>query len=118
MADQMLIVTAQGLCLGAVVKLHLVHPEGDVVEVQFTDARGPYKPGDVASYLRTDLRLALEPGELVAYDPAYLRRNNADMREYKRRARVVGRREGALVALEWEDGQGPQTDSTLHLVRL
>ncbi len=63
-------------------------------------------------------RPQLHVGDLVTYDPAFLRANKADPREYKRRARVVKQREGNLVALEWEDGLGPQTETALHLVRL
>jgi hypothetical protein len=60
----------------------------------------------------------LHPGDLVAYDPAFLRANKADPREYRRRAQVIKQREGNLVSLEWADGLGPQTETARHLVRL
>jgi hypothetical protein len=113
-----LIITAPGRCQGVVVKWRGKSEKDHTITVEFLSSVGPYKKGDTALYASSDVRWALNPGDLVAYDPAYLRRNAADQREYKRRAHVVNRREGALVALEWEDGQGPQTDSTLHLVRL
>lgn len=112
-----MVVTAPGRCEGALVKLVSAKEQG-AVEVEFTHDSGPYKAGERARFVTGGVRWLLNPGDLVTYDPAYLRRNGADVREYRRRAQVVKRLEGALVKLEWQDGQGPQTDSTLHLVRL
>jgi hypothetical protein len=112
-----LIVAVAGRCQGALVRHQAANEDGSVT-VEFLVDSGPYKVGSVARFLKEDVRWVLDPGDRVAYDPQYLARNNADGREYKRRARVVARRERGLVALEWDDGMGPQTDSTLHLVRL
>jgi hypothetical protein len=112
---QLCFITAAGRYQGAKVNINSVHAAGDVADVTFAEARGPYKVGDLAQYLVRDLVAALDPGERVAYHPDYLRANRADPREYGRTARVVKRMEGALVQLEWSDGMGPQTDTTAHL---